>query len=378
MFKKPFILTSTFIAATIFSSSAHAESQDFKQVYVFGNSISDTGNVYSLTGNNFPPSPLYFDGRFSDGPVWVDFLAQDSKLGLNPGNFYEFATDPNPDPSMLAEGINFSIGGATTGTTTLGDVPSANPPILFPGVETQINDFLNDVLQGNPISDDSLVLYWAGENDYAAELLMGKTPEQINPQDIVDNVTSHATRLAEQGAKNVVIANLFDLDSVPLGQDLAAGIGFDPAKLNELTVEHNNLLSDEISTLNASFADTTFVTFDINTLLSDIIDNPASFGINLEQGKTPFDSCLDPNSFPNIDPNVQRCANPDQYVYYDNQHFTSAVHKIIADNLYETIEEEMSNNPNITVPEAGNTVGIIGLGLGMLTLLKRKKAHFSK
>lgn len=48
----------------------------YSSLTVFGDSLSDTGNIFIATGGAQPPSNQpYFNGRFSDGPVWVDTLA---------------------------------------------------------------------------------------------------------------------------------------------------------------------------------------------------------------------------------------------------------------------------------------------------------------
>jgi phospholipase/lecithinase/hemolysin len=51
-------------------------------LYVFGDSLSDTGNFFSATGGLIPPAILgYKEGRFSNGSVAVEQLA--SGLGRN-------------------------------------------------------------------------------------------------------------------------------------------------------------------------------------------------------------------------------------------------------------------------------------------------------
>ena len=49
---------------------------------VFGDSYSDHGNTYRSSHSTYPFSPAYWDGRFSNGPVWVEYLAR--HFGLNP------------------------------------------------------------------------------------------------------------------------------------------------------------------------------------------------------------------------------------------------------------------------------------------------------
>lgn len=53
---------------------------DIERLVIFGDSYSDTdiadnsGNLYDLLNGIYPPSPPYFKGRFSNGPIWADIL----------------------------------------------------------------------------------------------------------------------------------------------------------------------------------------------------------------------------------------------------------------------------------------------------------------
>ena len=58
------------------------------EIYVFGDSLSDTGNLFLLTGGTSSdvfttdpgksprlPTPPFYDGRASNGPVWIEQFA---------------------------------------------------------------------------------------------------------------------------------------------------------------------------------------------------------------------------------------------------------------------------------------------------------------
>ncbi|VEP16479.1 GDSL family lipase (fragment) [Hyella patelloides LEGE 07179] len=80
-------------------------SPNFDRAYFFGDSLSDTGNLLSITGGQIPNAPSYEPGRFSNGDVWVDSLAEELDLTIDP-----FTQDNGSN-----DGINFAIGGATSG-----------------------------------------------------------------------------------------------------------------------------------------------------------------------------------------------------------------------------------------------------------------------
>lgn len=44
-------------------------------VNVFGDSLSERGNFFLASGGAFPPTPPYHEGRFSNGPAWIEYFA---------------------------------------------------------------------------------------------------------------------------------------------------------------------------------------------------------------------------------------------------------------------------------------------------------------
>jgi hypothetical protein len=48
---------------------------------VLGDGLSDSGRFGVLTDGAYPPSPPFHDGRWTNGPTWIETLA--SRLGWN-------------------------------------------------------------------------------------------------------------------------------------------------------------------------------------------------------------------------------------------------------------------------------------------------------
>src|SRR3954452_15862717 len=110
-----------FLLVAVFAQSmVWAASPRYDNLYVFGDSLSDTGNDLVLTKAQrispaIPPSEsphrTYYKGRFSNGPVAVEYfwqaLRNDSKAFLTP-----FLSKKG---IALKGAINFAFGGSTSG-----------------------------------------------------------------------------------------------------------------------------------------------------------------------------------------------------------------------------------------------------------------------
>ena len=59
------------------ASSAHA--QAFTRLINFGDSLTDVGNTSDQTFG-FSPGGDYYNGRYSNGPVWAETFARDLNL----------------------------------------------------------------------------------------------------------------------------------------------------------------------------------------------------------------------------------------------------------------------------------------------------------
>lgn len=201
------------LATAAFGAQANAS---YTSLTVFGDSLSDTGNVFLATGGAVPVPP-YYQGRFSDGPVWIDVLA--AGLGLPMGAV----------PSLLGGG-NYAFGGARSG---VGGFP--------PGTLAQIGGLWAPT---TPAADPTglYVLVVGGNNmrdarsaypTFSAADAAGR--QAVADQTAVD-IISGLGLLASKGARNVLIANLPDLGNTPeaVGLGVVAASSDASARFNAL------------------------------------------------------------------------------------------------------------------------------------------------
>ena len=53
------------VAATLLAMTSLASAGPYSNVFAYGDSLSDTGNIYTFSGHTIPMSPPYYMGRFS-------------------------------------------------------------------------------------------------------------------------------------------------------------------------------------------------------------------------------------------------------------------------------------------------------------------------
>lgn len=353
---KQILLGSALISSSfLFAIKANAIIPNYDQIYVFGDSLSDTGNTFNFTGGNIPPSPPYFQGRSSNELNWIDYLSQD--LGISPlPTFFDVSQGANP-----SNGVNFAFTGALTGTFITGDdmttpeentLPPTFPPLVnlpFPliGLQSQVGLFAqNFALNANP---NALYLVFAGANDYlptSADVNLFRPLTETNSS--ISNLSQAINNLVGLGAKNILVANLPDLGLTPRSLNTS-----NPSFYTNLSDSHNQSLTGVINNLQSALGNNVDLDLlDIDDLFSEIVSNPNNFGFtNINQG------CL-----------LVGCTNPDQFLFWDNVHPTTNVHRQIADLAIATIDEPI---PEAT-PESNSLIAFFSL-VGLAVVLKKSK-----
>jgi outer membrane lipase/esterase len=221
---------------------------------VFGDSLADVGNASIATHGTFPPSALYFQGRFSDGPIWVDTLA-------------EYLGEPALKPS-LAGGLDYAFGGALL---------ESSPPSAFgaPSLATQVGEYLG----GHAPQADDLFAVIGGANDFFETSALPGGP--VTPDQPAAALEASLQRLYAAGGRRFVVADLPALGQLPALQDpLKAGLVTQGQVngANAWAAGYDFYLSQDLAQFAGQHADAQVIPVDTAGLFQQILASPASFG----------------------------------------------------------------------------------------------------
>ncbi|MEL6109245.1 MAG: SGNH/GDSL hydrolase family protein [Planctomycetota bacterium] len=256
----------------------------YSSLVVFGDSLSDTGNTFAAVG--IPPAETYFQGRYSNGPVWIDFLQ--GRLGL-------------ADDRVL----NLAVGGSQTGQG-VEEPPSGifeTPPgLVLPTVGFQIHQYLATAV----VDPDQLTIVGGGSND----LLTAKSPFQI-----ATNLDSHVRQLAAAGADEFLVPAIPPVGSTPLVNG-----GFQGFLLNLQTWRTNRLINRRMDAIEVELGVT--------------IHRLDTFGLGLAGIFAPQLFGFTNTTNAALDDIAQGLITPEEgasYFFWDVLHPTSKAHEILAD-----------------------------------------------
>lgn len=275
----PWLLAVFLLAAPAVSNAATA-------LVVYGDSLSDNGNLFALTG--IPPAVR------SNGPVAVEEMA--SILGL-----------PLHD---------FAYIGATTGLGNYGDggTPTDFGFAGLPGVLPVFNSTsgsLPALIPGGIAS--GIFVVWAGANDFLSPSSLDPTSADMIARSVANlNVVIAALRLA--GATNILVPGMPDLGLSPYVRSLgAAAVAF----ATQYTDDFNEALRNSLP------AGVRY--YDTASLLRRMVADPAAYG---------FTNVTTPCAVSGV-----ICATPDTYLFWDEFHPTTATHAILGQAFASNVPE---------------------------------------
>ena len=311
-------LSAAFFAFSGIAAEAATVADDYSSFWVLGDSLSDNGNVFAITGT---PTAPYVNGQFSNGPVWAElvgaqFLAQSKFYG------------------------NVAYGGAKA--LLDGD--------LSPDLPVQLGFFgtsSTGLLGARP-----LVSLWFGGNDLLAAI---GTPDSATTAAAAANAVADTIDfLTLGGVGDFLVMNLPDLGATP-----RYGL-LDPVNAADASLAtkiYNDTLSARV---NAAAANVTLI--DTATAFAEIAADPSKFGL----GNTTLPCVYPTDAVAAAFGEARVCSDTEAAAraFFDPIHPNAGAHAVIADLVTETLA------PTVVPLPAG--APLLLLGVSGLALLRRR------
>jgi len=259
--------------------SALAQGKPYKQLYVFGDSYSDSGAGY-VDGN---------------GPTAVVYLAQ--RLGIP----FTYAHDAKATVhGHIKMGLNFAVSGAKTDAGEGRRSPGGE--LLGYGMRRQVDDFAALVKDGTVKFKPKETMFFllGGLNDRSL-------PEGVTVADLEGEIDT----LYALGARRFMVALL----PTKIPSFATAGERFNPQ------------LTTIPAAMKAKHPDITIANSQWGMFFDEVITHPEKYGFTNTTDKCAGRALRNEDTTP--------CATPQSYFFYHEGHPSTATHKVVGDMLYD-------------------------------------------
>ncbi len=302
---RPFSRQAAWLAQALLTVAVlYAGAVQAGELYIFGDSLSDSGNnaiathggdpTQAITGNAYVPTLPYATGTYSNGDVWASRAAAKLKA-------YEGAV-----PSLIG-GDDFAFGGARAAANT--DVP---------GALAQLQMYLG---RGYAVHRDDVFVIAVGGNDLR-DTLNAVFVDPGHAQTIIGNaawnlataVGTMVDTLQARGARHILVWNTPDLGLVPAVRAAGAQAS---GTATLIAGAFNSALAARLA------GEDGVITFDVFGLLQHIVANKEQYGfVNVTDAA---------GAMSGID--------PDSWLFWDGIHPTAAGHKVLARAVLQALPD---------------------------------------
>ncbi|OAE27925.1 hypothetical protein AXG93_3309s1220 [Marchantia polymorpha subsp. ruderalis] len=301
-------------------------------LFCFGDSTADTGTNTYLTSPAFlanfsPYGETFFNkptGRFCDGRLFVDFLAQQLGLPLlrpflEPGfnNYYRGVNFASAGSGFLPSTKTFLAG-------TLGTVVNIQEQLQqFMQVKANLESRMG-LKDTSFLLKRSIYLVSSASNDAIYSFLLNQTttPEDFISRLIVEIGNTYVA-LYNLGARKVIGTALGPIGCIPSIRGLSAG-GSCLATVNDLALAFNVQLDALQARLKEQLPDFNLIIANNYDIFNEFIFNGTSFG--------PFNGAIQCGTTNSNFNSTTLCskAQLSKYVFFDNNHPTEKTYGLLA------------------------------------------------
>ncbi len=291
----------------ILGFSGNAWGQNFSDVVVFGDSLSDSGNAGSL--QPLPPS-----SSFTTNPdlVWSEIVAETfGASGMND----------------LAGGPNYAFAGACVNPAT---------PCTFNLVPTVTEQIAKYFLKSDGQADpNALYVIWGGANDVADSAATDPLNAARHTVTAASVNVAQIRRLQDAGARHVLVFNLPDISKSPYAVNLGPGV---QGALTQLVTAYNEGLHAGIRE-----SEDGIVPINVFAFTNELVENPGTYGFLNATGT----ACGEPDAGSAVSitcgpegsvyPVTDKSGENQQYLFADRSHPSGATHAMIANVVTSTL-----------------------------------------
>jgi phospholipase/lecithinase/hemolysin len=274
----------------------------YKKIVVFGDSLSDMGNLAAVPAYSFLNRLPYQHG-LTNGLTAVGHLAKLLNLPLKPSLHL----------SGKVAGSNFAVAGARTAVNDIGDFGA------------QISAFLAS--QANKARPDSLYVIFLGGNDVRDMRNQSDALATTVLNNATKNIQKALTQLMAAGATHFLVVNVPDLGLVPEMQGKPALM----KRSSQKSAAFNKMLIQATAQASKRKA-VTIVLFDLLTFLNGIVGNGKAYHFNNTQ-----QACYSSVTFKYY----PQCnsAKMNSFFFFDDIHPTQRVHERLGRALFAAVPE---------------------------------------
>ncbi|AUI85418.1 thermolabile hemolysin [Vibrio azureus] len=281
---------------TIWTNDSILASDKINKIISFGDSLSDTGNVFHASNKAFPNQNSWYLGRFSNGLVWTEYLAKAKDLPV----------------------YNWAVGGAG----------GENAYVFLTGIVEQVASYLAYMKKAeNYQAKSTLFTLLFGVNDFMKY--------ERSASDVKSDFAEAMIKLTDAGAENFLLLTLPDVTLAPK---------FHNASQEQIEEVRANILEmNAFIQLQADYyreQGVSVTVYDSFALFESLVTRPEQHGFvdAAESCQYYYEASFSHYLYQHDLRDECIYSGSDKYVFWDMLHPTTAVHRYVAEQILTNTE----------------------------------------
>ncbi|KAJ2071465.1 hypothetical protein GGH13_003334 [Coemansia sp. S155-1] len=299
-------------------------------LHIFGDSLSDTGRLHSLTYGMVPPKS-YWKGRFSSGPVWNEYVAQLLNIGLD-----NHAVGVAKSISVHRRFLNLI-------------------PLDPPNTMDQILELQKAHSSFSSMHRHDIAVLEVGSNDAASALIdiaSGRQSVDEFAQRLSDNVIIQLGQLKAIGFKHILVVNLPALQHTPIVKQKHR-----ESIATAVVTTYNSLLETKAREWRLTSGLDHFAVIDLARFMDTAIQPAVIKALNITDTRSfcvggswlsLFDDEISVSKFLRFlfsSDSKPMCTDPSSHFFFDPIHPTDRVHRLFGYCAHQIIARQVAGLP---------------------------------